>query len=106
MGVKLFAVRSHDASAFLPAVLQSVEAVVSQFGGVRMAVNAEDAAIMLWVVIHQKGPLATYRIARAMEFHQRSCNSCSSQLNVAPGVLICNIPPPTVPIRAAGTPSI
>jgi hypothetical protein len=58
VGVKLFAVRGDDARAFLAAVLQGVEAVVSELRGVRMAVNAEDAAIMFWVAIHQPGLLS------------------------------------------------
>ena len=53
MGVELPAVRRDDARAFLPAVLEGVEAVIGQFRGVGMAVNAEDAAIVFWVVIHQ-----------------------------------------------------
>ena len=58
MGVELFAVGGDDAGAFLSAVLEGVEAVVGQFGGVGVAVNAEDAAVMFWVVIHQAGLLS------------------------------------------------
>ena len=53
MGVELFAIGGDDARAFLAAVLQRVKAVVSQLRGVRMAVNAEDAAIMFRVVMHR-----------------------------------------------------
>ena len=41
-----------------------------------------------------------------MEFHHRSCSSDRSQLNVVPRALICNVPPPTVPIRVAVMPRI
>ena len=58
MGVELLAVGGDDARAFLAAMLQRVEAVVSQLRGVRMAVNAEDAAIMFRIVIHQAGLLS------------------------------------------------
>ena len=51
-GVELRAVRSNDACALLPAVLQSVEPVIRQFGSVRVAVNAEDSAIMFGIVVH------------------------------------------------------
>ena len=52
VGAELIAIGADDAGALLPAMLQGVEAVVGQIGGVGMAVNAEDAAIMFWVVLH------------------------------------------------------
>src|SRR6187399_2368074 len=52
MGAELIAVRSDDAGAFLPTMLQRVKAVVSQLSGIRVAVNAEDTAVMFWVVLH------------------------------------------------------
>ena len=47
---ELSAVAGDDARAFLAAMLQGVEAVVGQFGGIRMAENAEDTAIMFWII--------------------------------------------------------
>ena len=41
------AVARHDAGAFLPAMLEREEAVVGQHGGVRMAEDREDAALVL-----------------------------------------------------------
>jgi hypothetical protein len=45
------AVAGDDAGAFLAAVLEGVEAVVRQIGGVGMAVNAEHAAVMFWIIV-------------------------------------------------------
>ncbi len=50
-----------DAGALLPAVLQGIKAVIRQLGGVRMAVNAEHAAVVFWVLLHRSRPV----IARA-----------------------------------------
>ncbi len=58
--VKFPVVASDDAGAFLAAMLQRVKAEVSQFGGVRMAENAEDSAVMfgiMWFVIASRAPL-------------------------------------------------
>jgi hypothetical protein len=52
---KLFAVAGDDAGAFLAAMLERVKAVVREFGGVGMAKNAEDAAIMFGVILHTTG---------------------------------------------------
>src|SRR4051812_34881239 len=52
MGVKLFSVGGDDARAFLTAVLQRVQAIVRQLGCVRMAVNAENTAIMFGIFLH------------------------------------------------------
>jgi hypothetical protein len=40
----------HDTGAFLPAMLQGIEAEVGQFSGVGMAINAKDSAVMFGVV--------------------------------------------------------
>ena len=53
MFVETAIVAGDDAGAFLAAMLQGVEAVVRQFSGVGMAVNAEHAAIMFWMVVCQ-----------------------------------------------------
>ena len=50
--VELRAVGGDDTGAFLAAVLEGVEAVISQFGSVGMAENTEDAAIMFGIVVH------------------------------------------------------
>ncbi len=56
MLVKFPLVARDDARAFLPAMLERVKSVVGQFGGVRMAENAEDSAIMfgiMWLSLHR-----------------------------------------------------
>ena len=56
MLVKFPLVAGDDAGAFLAAMLQRVKAVVGQFGGVRMAENAEHTAIMfgiMWLSLHR-----------------------------------------------------
>src|ERR1043165_5841204 len=53
MHAELFAVRGDDAGAFLTAMLQSVEAVISQLGGIGMPVDAENTAVMFWIVVHE-----------------------------------------------------
>jgi len=50
--VELLPVRGDDSGALLAAMLESVKAIVRQFGGVRMPVNAEDSAIMFGVLLH------------------------------------------------------
>ena len=45
-------------------------------------------------------------MARAMAFHQRSCNSARSHDKLPPAVLICNADPPATPSGSAGTPRI
>src|SRR4051812_5490008 len=52
MGAELFSVRSHDPSAFLSPVLQRVEAVVREFGGIGMPINTENTAIMFGILLH------------------------------------------------------
>src|SRR5439155_15440091 len=49
---ELPAIASDDAGTLLPAMLQGIEAIVSQFSGIRMAENAENTAIVLWIVLH------------------------------------------------------
>ena len=53
--VELAVVAGDDAGAFLAAMLERVKAVVREFGGVGMAKNAEDAAIMFGVILHTTG---------------------------------------------------
>ena len=48
--VKFPVVAGDDAGAFLPAMLQGVKAVISQLGGIRMAENAEDSAVMFGII--------------------------------------------------------
>src|SRR5439155_5344953 len=49
---ELPAVTSDDAGAFLPAVLEGVETVVGQLGGVRVTVDAEHATVMFGILLH------------------------------------------------------
>ena len=50
---ELFAVARDDTGALLPAMLERVKAVVSQFRRLRMAKNTEHTAIMFWVMLHR-----------------------------------------------------
>lgn len=52
MRVKLAPVESDYPGALLPPVLQGIKAVVRQFGGIWMTVNAEDATVMFWVMLY------------------------------------------------------
>ena len=47
------AVERYNPSAFLTSVLQGIQAVIRQFRGIRMPENAEDTAIMFWIIVHQ-----------------------------------------------------
>ena len=47
------AVGGDDAGTLLPTVLKGVEAVVGQFGGIRMPMDAKDPAVMLRMVLHE-----------------------------------------------------
>ena len=47
------AIARNDARAFLAAMLQGVKSVVRQFGGIGMAKDAKDAAVMFWIGLHQ-----------------------------------------------------
>jgi len=68
------AVGRRDADALLPAVLQRVQAEVGEIGGLRMAVNAEDAAFFFELVHFFKlawGPTPT-RLSRCARSQARS----------------------------------
>src|SRR5437867_6442606 len=49
---ELPAVTSDDAGAFLPAVLEGVQTVVGQLGGVRVTVDAEHPTVMFGILLH------------------------------------------------------
>ena len=51
--VEGLAVGGDDARTLLPTVLKGVEAVVGQFGGIRMPMDAKDPAVMLRMVLHE-----------------------------------------------------
>ena len=51
VGMERLAIAGDDPRAFLAAVLQSVEPIVGELGGVRVTVNAKNAAIVLRVVV-------------------------------------------------------
>jgi hypothetical protein len=55
-----------------------------------MAIDAEDAAVMFWVVVHQLD------MPRAIAFHQRSCSSRKSR-SIAAAILTCNVVPRPFP---------
>src|SRR2546429_9854487 len=57
MLAELPAVAGDDARAFLAAMLEGVQAVVRQLGGIRVAVNAEHAAVVSGVVLHATSSL-------------------------------------------------
>ena len=50
---KFSIVAGDDAGAFLAAMLQRVKTVVGQLGSIGMSKNAEHAAIMFGVILHQ-----------------------------------------------------
>ena len=50
--VKVFAIGCDNARAFLPSMLKRVQAIIGQFSGVRMTIDAENAAIMFGVLLH------------------------------------------------------
>ena len=49
---EFFPIARDDSGALLPPMLERIEAVVSQIGGIRMTVNAKNSAIMFWVILH------------------------------------------------------
>jgi hypothetical protein len=51
--MKFPAVGRDDPGAFLSAVLQGIETVKRELCGIRMAVNAEQTAVMFWIYLHQ-----------------------------------------------------
>jgi hypothetical protein len=54
--VKFPVVTRHNPGAFLPAMLECVKAVISKFGGVRVAIDAEHATVMfgiIWLFLHR-----------------------------------------------------
>jgi hypothetical protein len=53
VSMESFSIRGDDPGALLPPVLQRIQSIVRQFGGIRMAVNAEDTTVMFWVALHQ-----------------------------------------------------
>lgn len=52
VGAEIDAVRGHYPGAFLPSMLQGIQAVIRQFRGIRVTENAEDTAIMFWIRLH------------------------------------------------------
>jgi hypothetical protein len=48
------AVGNSDAGAFLPPMLESVEAQVRQFGGFRVTINREDSAVIMKLVFGER----------------------------------------------------
>src|SRR5436190_18469793 len=51
--MELFAIRSHNAGAFLASMLKRIESIVCQFGGIGVTVNAENTAIMFGIMLHR-----------------------------------------------------
>src|SRR3954464_5815471 len=52
VGAELLAIGRHDSGALLAAMLQDGAAVVRQFSGIRIPVNAEHTAVMLGIILH------------------------------------------------------
>jgi hypothetical protein len=48
------AVGNSDAGAFLPPVLKSIKAQVRQFGGLRVAINREDPAVVMKLIFRER----------------------------------------------------
>ena len=68
---KLPVVAGDDAGAFLSAMLERVKPVVGEFGGIRMAENAEHAAVMFGVILLLHRPR---RRILAKKNRGRNCN--------------------------------
>src|SRR5439155_7667711 len=75
---ELPAVAGDNARAFLAAMLEGVQAVVRQLGGIRMAVNAEHAAVVFGIMLH-----LLLRARRHIQ--QRFPASRKSQVNYSAG---------------------
>ena len=54
VAAKLAAIGRDNAGALLAAMLESIKAIVRQFGGIRMSVNAKDATVMFGIVLHHE----------------------------------------------------
>lgn len=52
VNAKLPAVAGDDAGTLLAAMLEGVKAIIGQLGGIRVAINAEHAAIVFWIRLH------------------------------------------------------
>ena len=82
MDTKLFAIGADDASALLPAMLEGVATVVGQFGGVRMTLNAKDAAVMFRV----------HGLSQRKEIQARFRRGGKLQSVLSPGSVRCLVP--------------
>jgi hypothetical protein len=51
---ELLSVRGYNARTLLAAMLERIKAVVREFGGVGMSINAEDATIMFGIMLHHE----------------------------------------------------
>src|SRR5262249_54339177 len=52
VNAELLAVTSDDPRTLLAPVLQGIKTIIGQFGGIRMAVNAEHATVMFGIFLH------------------------------------------------------
>ena len=52
MDMEAFAVRRNDASALLTPMLERIQAIIRQLGGVGMTIDPEHATVMFRIVLH------------------------------------------------------
>jgi len=74
------AVRRHDPGAFLSPVLEREQTVVGKLGGVGMAVDPKNAAVMFWPLLHPVR-FARPKSNRASRF--RASTNCGFALDLA-----------------------
>jgi hypothetical protein len=55
MHPELSAITTDNAGTFLSPMLEGVKTVVRQFGGIGMSENAENAAVMFWIMHSLRG---------------------------------------------------
>ena len=69
LGMEALAVERHDAGGFLPAMLERVQAERRDRGGVRMAENAEHAALLVQAVLFEIDALGSVPEAVGLIHH-------------------------------------
>ena len=100
--VQVRAVGRGDASRFLPAMLQRVEAEIGQLRGLGMAENAEDAAVIVEVIVRRgcgfRSSLRSRCAFRAIAPRRWRNESTSPVITGSPLYWMRNSPRVTVPI--------
>src|SRR6266699_1220020 len=79
MRAELSALGRDDARALLPAMLERKEPGERQLRGIRMAVNAEDPAVMFRIILHE--------LALRRDFN-RGCRTVASPKRASPAAVV------------------